>query len=251
MTSGNGSGSRNGNGQQDRDHTNGEGKGGGVGGIVGSGIVDAPEPDEEEDDDAPTLHPEPIEITEDDPTTQELPPQAVGELAAACQRFILGKYQVPLDFTSDTLSLVDQYVREARAEITLLPSSLDLIAAAVGAYLGEVVRRTFGGEWEAVGDHSTYRLFLSKVYMAFNPLGMGREALTMDPEDGWHSHLVLDPKERDFVDRRIAALPEVPEDEYYLPSTRFDVISVAFDALRGKMIDRGDAGVRFIRRDYR
>jgi hypothetical protein len=189
-------------------------------------------------------------VGEEDPSASAPPPTPVAELAAAAVRFVTGKYGVPLDFSSDTLSLLDQYVRDSRAEVLLLPSSMDLIAAALGAYWGEVVRRSFGGYWEASGDHSTYRLCFSRVFLSLNPLGVGREALTMQAEEGWGAHFEVDPKERSVVFERLSSWPEADEAEYYLPSTRFDATEVAFEVLRARMIARGDAGVRFIPRDY-
>ena len=51
-------------------------------------------------------------------------------------RFVASKYKVALDGTPDTLSLVDQYIREARLAYAQRPESIDLVAPAVGAYLG-------------------------------------------------------------------------------------------------------------------
>src|SRR4051812_37136183 len=48
-------------------------------------------------------------------------PAAVAELAASCARFVHAKYKVPLDGTSDTLSLLDQYVRDARQDLVATP----------------------------------------------------------------------------------------------------------------------------------
>src|SRR5688500_10225097 len=70
------------------------------------------------------------------------PPGPVAELIAACNRFIASKYKVALDGTPLTLSLLDQYVRDAREAVTERPESIDLVAPAVGAYLGEVMRQT-------------------------------------------------------------------------------------------------------------
>src|SRR5688500_11974549 len=77
----------------------------------------------------------------------EPPPPRVAELCAACMRFVATKYKVSLDGTPDTLSLVDQYVREAREAAVPRPESVALVAPAVGAYLGEVMRQQFRGEW--------------------------------------------------------------------------------------------------------
>jgi hypothetical protein len=178
-------------------------------------------------------------------------PANVAELAAACARFVHAKYKVPLDGTSDTLSLLDQYVRDGRGEIAVRPEAGELLTASVGAYLGEVMRRVFGATWFAVGDHDGWRLDMKHVYLTFNPLGMAREALLLEPADGWHAHLETDEAEKDLLEQRLAALPEVPTDEFYLPSTRFDVVELAVEALRAKMIADGHGDVTFGPEDYR
>jgi hypothetical protein len=198
---------------------------------------DAPEPDAE-------LEPSP------DPRDAP-PPPAVAELAAACVRFVAAKYKVPLDFEPETLSLVDQFVRDGREELAAKPETLDLLQASVGAYLGEVMRRAFGGTWFCDGDHDGWRLDFTFVYLTFNPIGMAREALTLAPADGWHAFLEADAGERELLEQRFASLGEIDEDEYYAPTTRFDVVEIAVDTLRAKMQDDGNGDVTFGPEDYR
>jgi hypothetical protein len=178
------------------------------------------------------------------------PPQPVAELVAACSRFVASKYKVALDGTPETLSLVDQYVRDARDAMKERPEAVELVAPAVGAYLGEVMRQSFGAEWFAEGAHEAWRLYFTNVYLSFNPLGMAREALTMREEEGWHAHLELDPAEREVVDERLAIVPEVEEEEYYLPSTRLEVVTIVVETLRARAEAAGNADVRFTRDDY-
>jgi hypothetical protein len=178
------------------------------------------------------------------------PPHAVAELVAACSRFVASKYKVALDGTPETLSLVDQYVRDARDAMKERPEAVELVAPAVGAYLGEVMRQEFGAEWFAEGAHEAWRLYFANVYLAFNPLGMAREALTMQEEPGWHAHLELDPAERDVIDERLAIVPQVEEEEYYLPSTRLEVVTIVVETLRARAEASGNADVRFTREDY-
>jgi hypothetical protein len=194
----------------------------------------------------------PVELLEPGPdpdAVADAPPQ-VGELAAACVRFVTTRYGTMLDFQPETLSLLDQWVRDARLELKARPEAADLVQSAAGAYLGEVVRRAFGGRWFAEGDHAGWRLYLSTVYCAFNPIGMVREALLGEPAEGWHAHFELDPGERDAIEARLAALPPVDEDEFFAPSTRFDVVSIVFEALRDGMRAQGLADVRFTPDDY-
>lgn len=179
------------------------------------------------------------------------PPPAVAELCAAAMRFVASKYKVALDGTPDTLSLLDQYVREAREAYQERPESIEVVAPAVGAYLGEVMRQTFKAEWFADGDHGGWRLYFTNVYLAFNPLGMGREAISMQDEPGWNAHLQLDPGEREEIEQRLAAMPEVDEEEYYLPTTRFDVIAGIAETLRARAEASGTGDVTFEPDDYK
>jgi hypothetical protein len=184
------------------------------------------------------------------PSFHAAPPE-VAELAASCVRFVLAKYGVLLDGMPDTLSIIDQYVRDARAELAVQPEGLPLLTATVGAYFGEVLRGAFESNWRVHDGHDAWRLEMDPVYLTFNPLGMAREALTLVEAEGWHAHLEMDEAEREDVERRLAALPEVDDDEYYALATRFDVVEIAVDALRAKMLATGLGGVRFTRTDYR
>jgi len=178
------------------------------------------------------------------------PPDRVAELCAACIRFVASKYKVALDGTPDTLSLLDQYVRDARDAVRERPETIELVAPAVGAYLGEVMRQMFRAEWFADGDYGAWRLYFTNVYLAFNPIGMGREAISMHEEEGWNAHLVLDPGEREEIAARLAAMPDVDEEEYYLPTTRIDVVTAVVETLRAKAEAAGMGDVTFTKDDY-
>jgi hypothetical protein len=205
--------------------------------------------EEDSDESADALEGTPALDAEPEPATP--PPPQIAELAGACVRFVATRYGVTLDFEPDTLSFVDQWVRDARAELARRPASVtDLVQQAAGAYLGEVVRRAFGGTWVLADDPAEWRVCLSRVYCAFNPVGMAREALLLETADGWHAHFELDPGERESIERRLEALPEVDDEEYFAPSTRFDVVSIVFDALRADMEERGVGDVRFTAEDY-
>jgi len=211
-----------------RDSTNGSN------GSNGAGFHHEPEPDVDERADEP---PPP-------------PPPQVAELVAACMRFVASKYKVALDGTPETLSLVDQYIREARSAYEARPESIDLVAPAVGAYLGEVMRHEFAAEWFADGAHESWRLYFNHVYLAFNPIGIAREAITMKEEGGFNAHLTLDPAEREPIEERLAVMPDVDEEEYYLPTTRYDVITVVVETLRARAEAAGTGDVTFTREDY-
>lgn len=185
------------------------------------------------------------------PDALSSPPAQVEELARACVRFVTTRYGIQLDYQPETLSFVDQWLRDARGDVLGKPEAIELAQAAAGAYFGEVVRRWFGARWVAEGDHATWKLCLSNVFCAFNPIGVAREALLLGPAEGWHAHLELDPADRSSIEARLGALPPADDDEYYAPTTRFDVLCIVVDALRAAMRSRGLADVRFVPDDYR
>jgi hypothetical protein len=185
------------------------------------------------------------------------PPDRVAELCAACMRFVSSKYKVALDGTPDTLSLLDQYVRDARDAVRERPESIELVAPAIGAYFGEILRHMSWtlapgtpAEWWAEGDFDGWRLYFTNVYLAFNPIGMAREAITMTEEAGWSAHMMLDPAEREEIEQRLAAMPDVDEEEYYLPTTRLEVVTVVVETLRARAEAAGTADVTFSKDDY-
>ena len=195
--------------------------------------------------------PEPDADLEPSPDPRDAPPPvAVAELAAACVRFVAAKYKVPLDFEPETLSLIDQYVRDARGELAAKPEAIDLLQASIGAYLGETLRRAFGATWFCDGDYDGWRLDFTYVYLTLNPIGMAREALMLGTADGWHAHLEADAGEREILEQRLASLGEIEEEEFYAPTTRFDVVEIAVDTLRAKMQADGNGDVTFGPDDY-
>lgn len=207
------------------------------------------------EDDADDAADEGTDVVSLDPPPSPLPspPPAVAELCAACMRFVASRYKVALDGTPDTLSLVDQYVRDGREAVRERPESIDLVAPAVGAYLGEVMRQALWearGTWTCEGPHETWRLWFGNVFLAFNPIGMAREALLMREEEGWNAHLVLDPGEREEIAARLAAMPEVDEEEYFLPTTRLDVVTAVVETLRARAEQAGNDDVHFEKADY-
>jgi hypothetical protein len=197
---------------------------------------DAPEGEDEGDGTLPAEHnhtngaaqPPPVEETR----AREPAPPAVAELAASCMRFVFAKYKVPLDFTPDTLGVLDHYVKEVRADLKARPEGQPLIETAVGAYFGEVLRGVFESTWRSEGTYPEWRLSMSEVYLAFNPIGMAREALMLAEAPGWHAHIEMHAAEQSEVARRLASLPEVTDEEYYALTTRFDVVELAVEALR-------------------
>lgn len=182
----------------------------------------------------------------------EPPPAAITELAEACRQYVERATGIQPDYSPETLPLVDHYLDLVRDSIQERPELLPLIARAVGAYFGEVVRREVPGFWSIPSaDAHEWRLCARPVFFSLNPIGVAYDSIHGTSEhDGPSSQLKLAPEEREVVDRRIAELPQVREEEYFLLSTRLEVIEIAADALRSQMLEGGQAGVQFDEDDY-
>jgi hypothetical protein len=186
------------------------------------------------------------------------PPDRVGELAQACVAFVAKATGMTLDFEPETLSILDHYVAEARANPAQSvgeggaqekPEVLALVSRVAGVYFGEVVRRRHPSWWRTPSDEpGDWRLEFEEVYLSFSPVQLvsdallrGDHALREGDDDGAapYGALELLEEDRDAARQRLADLPEVPLAEYYAPSTRLEVIDIVVEAIRARRIADG------------
>jgi hypothetical protein len=180
------------------------------------------------------------------------PPEVIQDLARSCQDYVKKAVGVELDYTADTLPLLDHYIAAVRADILEREELRGLVAHAVGAYFGEVVRRTFGGFWRMPSANvHDWAVCARPVFLSINPMAVALDALAAGQEhDGPRSDLRVAPEYREAVNQRLSALPPVAEEEFYLLSTRLEAIEVAVDALRASMSADGYEDQEFDEGDY-
>ncbi len=166
------------------------------------------------------------------------PPPHVGELAVACIGYVQRSLGVELDFTPETLPLLDHWLQQARTEVRGLDLDkreeplIDAVVAPAGAYVGEVARRLLGGRWFCPpGEYRRWRIELTNVFLSFNPIGLALETVLGKEAEGSNAFFRVHPNERAIAERAVANLPEVPEEEYYAPSSRLEVLQIVADAL--------------------
>lgn len=187
------------------------------------------------------------------PTSPTSPsPAQATELAAACVDYVQRALGVALDFSPDTLSLLDHYVGQASREVRAKPESLQLVARVVAAYLGEVIRGQFDCWWHEEGDDlADWSIRFRQVYLSLSPFALAMAALGVDLGDGEAEvGFVIDPEDLDDVGAYLASLPPVPEEEFSLPSTRLDTLHIIVDQLKGRAIARNLGDVIFEEPDY-
>src|SRR3982751_4329058 len=113
-------------------------------------------------------------------------PAPVQPFYEAARKYVQRAVGVELDDSEESLAYVDHYIQEtARAE-ALKPEVLALIAPALGAYLGQVAIKRFGGKWVVDGDNpADWRIELAPAPLTFHPVGMAAEALRGEEVDGY------------------------------------------------------------------
>jgi hypothetical protein len=209
------------------------------------------------DDDSPTA-PEHSDDTEtngasvlEEPFVRTEAPPPIDELAEGCVRFVEAALGVKLDWEPETLPVLDHYLATRRTELAQRPETVGLVAQAVGAYFGEVVRRRYHSFWRLGSeDPSSWELRFEPVYLAFNPFGVAYDAITHGDEEGATAHLQLDDEDREAVEARLAELPPATDDEFFALSTRLEVLDIAVDAIKARMMSSGLGEVSFTSDDY-
>jgi hypothetical protein len=177
-------------------------------------------------------------------------PSVVLDLAESCVRFVQRTLGIELDYTPDTLPLLDHYLRGAHG--VSQEEILGLVAPAAGAYFGEVVRRQLGPSrwhWES-DEFSECRLEFERCFLSFNPIGIALEAVVQSETDGYGSNLALLKEDEPLVREALERTGEVNPDDYFRLAVRYEVIEQVVVLLVERAIAQNDLGRRFGREVY-
>jgi hypothetical protein len=179
-------------------------------------------------------------------------PEPLAELTRACLTYVKRSLGTDLDFTPETLPLLDHYLSEVREELTAKPELAQLTAHAAGAYFGEVLRRQMRGFWRFPSESlHDYQVCSSVAFVAVNPFGVAYDALYASTEhDGPRSNLRLAAEDVGYISARLATVPEVPEDQFYLLTTRIEVVEITVEALRARLEEEGYSELTYTPEDY-
>jgi hypothetical protein len=183
------------------------------------------------------------------------PPPEIQDLADACVRFVERAVGVKLDFTPETLPLLDHYLAGARRVLAEKRSEepVEVVAQAAGAYLGEVIRRRFPSFWVLTpADPAHHKLRFMRLFLTVLPMDFVLSALTFDPNGPSQGYggVELEPEDRDLVMARLRDLPEVTEEEFLAPSTRFEVVEIAVDAVTSRQLHANEPPLSLEAEDY-
>jgi hypothetical protein len=169
---------------------------------------------------------------------------SITDLASACVAAVRNALGIELDYTQDTLPLLDHYASQAngpREEI------LGLVAPMCGAYFGEVLRRNVAdARWIAPDDdYALWRLEFEPCFLYLNPVGLAVESLMQRETAGMGSRLGVLDQDRKALEASLERYGEVDEADYFRLSIRYEVIEQAVITLVARSRERGEDPTSF------
>ena len=132
-------------------------------------------------------------------------PERVREYADQVVAYVRRALGVTLEYDSDTLPLLDHYLRTVPGEQA---ATLELVVATSAAYFGEVVRRRLGGRWETQGEEQHWRVVLP-TGLNFSPAGFVASAIAQADLEDLDSEIDAPPRMRPYVQQARQRMGEV------------------------------------------
>jgi len=182
------------------------------------------------------------------PSSEGESPAEVVEYADQAVQYVHRALGMTLEYDSETLPVLDHYLRSVPAENA---AAAHLVAATAGAYFGEVVKRRMGGAWDLpTRDPGSWRLVLP-TGLWFSPAAIALAVIVGADEDGNHGDEATDPEAdsiagsdwdaslnapaplRALVAQVLDNMADVSHDEYYSLCGRLDTIEHVQAVLAG------------------
>ena len=154
-------------------------------------------------------------------------PQRVREYADQAVAYVRTALGVTLEYDSDTLPLLDHYLRTVPSDQI---ATLQLVVATSGAYFGEVVRRRLGGRWDTQGEEGDWRVVLP-TGLHFSPVGFVAAAIAQADLDDFDSEIAAPPRMMPYVQQALGRMGEVSIDDYYSLCGRLDTLEHVHEVL--------------------
>jgi hypothetical protein len=180
-------------------------------------------------------------------------PAQVRDWAESCRTYVKEALGIELDYTPETLPILDHYVSTKAKPAT--QEVRDLLTPPLGAYFGEVVRRSLdadGVRWHAPDQaYEQYRLEFEAFFLCFNPLGVALEVQMADDAEGFGAHFQLLDESRPAVEAALAESESVSADDYYTFTMRYETLELVVSVLLGLEQKLASQPRRFSREVYR
>ncbi len=158
---------------------------------------------------------------------QDAVPERVREYADQAVAYVRRALGVTLEYDSDTLPLLDHYLRTVPDTQS---ATVELVVATSGAYFGEVVRRRLGGRWETTGEDNEWRVVLP-TGLNFSPAGFVASAIAQADLEDLDTSLDAPPRMRPYVQQTLQRMGEVSIEDYYSLCGRLDTLEHVHEVL--------------------
>lgn len=165
-------------------------------------------------------------------------PEHIQDLARACEDFVKRGVGTALDGTSDTLPLLDHYLRKLDPKD---PAAVhQLVVSAAGAYFGELVRNRYVCRWFAPpGEPFRWRIEFETIFLHFNPVAVALEAI-MRRESGLGASFETLEADQTHLRTVLDRIPAVRDDDFYTLALRLEVLDRLAAELFALTRSRGD-----------
>ncbi|MCG8417700.1 MAG: hypothetical protein MJE77_07110 [Proteobacteria bacterium] len=149
-------------------------------------------------------------------------PQPIGEFAAQAADYVRAAVGIELDYTSETLPLVDHYLRGVPSQ---QPELVELVITTAGAYFGEVVRRRLGGRWQLVAEKPTQWRMILPIGLSICPAGIAAAVIAQsDDLDDLDTGLDAPDPIWPVLEAALERMSQVTTDEYFSLCGRLDTL---------------------------
>ena len=154
-------------------------------------------------------------------------PPRVREYADEVVAYVQRALGVKLEFDSNTLPMLDHYLRSVPTD---QPAALKLVVLTAAAYFGEVVRQLLGGRWELGATEPEWRMFLP-TGLNFSPAGFVAAAIAQADLEDFDSEINAPARMLPHVQDALSRMGELTVEEYYSLCGRLDTLEHLHEVL--------------------
>jgi len=154
-------------------------------------------------------------------------PPRVREYADEVVAYVQRALGVKLEFDSNTLPVLDHYLRSVPTD---QPAALKLVVLTAAAYFGEVVRQLLGGRWELGNAEPEWRVVLP-TGLNFSPAGFVAAAIAQADLEDFDSEINAPGRMLPHVQDALARMGELTVEEYYSLCGRLDTLEHLHEVL--------------------
>jgi hypothetical protein len=154
-------------------------------------------------------------------------PPRVREYADQAVAYVQRALGIKLEYDSDTLPVLDHYLRTVPTD---QPAALQLVVATAAAYFGETVRNLLGGRWELGNSEAEWRVVLP-TGIHFSPAGFVAAAVAQADLEDLDSEIGAPARMLPHLQQTLARMGELTVEEYYSLCGRLDTLEHVHEVL--------------------